>query len=105
MSRYSVTREELIDAIANIEIRNVRTDGPAKGLAVADDLADAILLQLSPEAAAGDPPVTGGMREFTCGLCGGVFGTNWPLDEVQCAHCEARRCPSCRTWFGAEVGI
>jgi hypothetical protein len=44
--RYVMTRAQLIDAIANIEIRNVATAGPAAHLVVADDVADAILSQI-----------------------------------------------------------
>jgi hypothetical protein len=43
---WTITRIQLIDALANIEVRDVKTSGPAKGLVVAEDMADAILSQL-----------------------------------------------------------
>ena len=46
-----------------------------------------------------------GERNFfdvTCGACGGEFGTNFRITEIECAHCEARRCPHCGGWFGGD---
>jgi DNA-directed RNA polymerase subunit RPC12/RpoP len=61
---------------------------------------------------ADDQPVLGddvrpreGERNFwdvTCGACGAEFGTNFRVEEIACPECEARRCPHCRHWFGAE---
>lgn len=49
---WTVTRAQLIDALANIEVHPVLLTGRDKGVAVADDMADAILSQL-PQADAG----------------------------------------------------
>jgi hypothetical protein len=43
---WTLTRSQLIDALANIEVRNVKTTGPMAGKVIADDLADAVLKQL-----------------------------------------------------------
>ena len=43
-----------------------------------------------------------GMRDLTCGACGGVFGTNFHEEQIECAHCDARRCPHCGEWFGRD---
>lgn len=43
---WTLTRDQLIDAIANIEIRGIKATGPMAGKAVADDFADAILHQI-----------------------------------------------------------
>jgi hypothetical protein len=43
---WTVTRSQLIDALANIELHPVLLTGRDKGVAVADDMADAILEQL-----------------------------------------------------------
>jgi len=43
-----------------------------------------------------------GFYDVTCGGCGEEFGTNFVIEEIECAECEARRCPNCRTWFGAQ---
>jgi hypothetical protein len=43
---WTVTREQLINALANIEVRGVYLTGPMAGKVVADDVADAILSQL-----------------------------------------------------------
>ena len=43
---WTVTRAQLIDALANIEVHPVLLTGRDKGVAVADDMADAILAQL-----------------------------------------------------------
>lgn len=49
------------------------------------------------------PPVgPDGMRELTCDACGGVFGTNFSEEQIECAHCDARRCPHCGEWFGRD---
>lgn len=48
-----MTRDQLIDALANIEVRDVKVTGPDAGLLVADDLADAILSQIPGETASG----------------------------------------------------
>ncbi len=48
-ARWTCTRAQLIEALANIEIRGIKATGPAAGKVVADDFADAILSQL-PEA-------------------------------------------------------
>ena len=45
---WLVTRGQLIDALANIEIRGIKTTGPMAGQVIADDVADAILSQLAP---------------------------------------------------------
>ena len=42
------------------------------------------------------------LPEYTCGQCGETFGTNFLPDEIECAYCEARRCPHCELWFGGE---
>jgi hypothetical protein len=44
-----------------------------------------------------------GYAEFTCGLCGEVFGTNCDLADIACTECDARRCPDCGSWFGATL--
>lgn len=44
-----------------------------------------------------------GWHDVTCGICGAEFGTNFRLEEITCGECEARRCPHCGTWFGAET--
>lgn len=41
-----------------------------------------------------------GFREVECGACGKTFGTNFRTEEIECAWCEARRCPCCGSWFG-----
>jgi hypothetical protein len=43
---WTTTRSQLIDALANIEIRGVKASGPLAGKVIADDVADAILEQL-----------------------------------------------------------
>jgi hypothetical protein len=43
-----------------------------------------------------------GFCDVTCGECGEEFGTNFTAEEIECPECEARRCPDCRTWFGAQ---
>lgn len=52
------------------------------------------------------PPLPGGtlprLPEYECGSCGTVFGTNFKTEEIECPECEARRCPHCETWFGAQ---
>jgi len=48
------------------------------------------------------PPNRGPMRDLTCGACGEEFGTNFDVDKIDCPRCEARRCPCCGDWFGAE---
>jgi len=52
---WLVTRGQLIDALANIEIRGIKTTGPMAGQVIADDVADAILSQLAP-ASLGERP-------------------------------------------------
>lgn len=47
-----------------------------------------------PEATLRDLP------EYRCGQCGETFGTNFAEDEIECAYCDARRCPCCEHWFG-----
>ena len=42
------------------------------------------------------------LPEYTCGQCGETFGTNFVEDEIECAYCDARRCPHCAEWFGGE---
>lgn len=42
------------------------------------------------------------LPEYRCGQCGQTFGTNLAEDKVECAYCEARRCPHCEMWFGGE---
>lgn len=42
------------------------------------------------------------LPQFTCGQCGETFGTNFAEDEIECAYCDARRCPHCHEWFGGE---
>jgi hypothetical protein len=56
-----------------------------------------------PEAAALPPVGPDGMRDLTCGACGGEFGTNFREEEIECAYCDARRCPSCGEWFGGDL--
>jgi hypothetical protein len=48
------------------------------------------------------PRGSDGMRDLTCGACGGGFGTNFSEEEIECAHCDARRCPHCGEWFGGD---
>jgi DNA-directed RNA polymerase subunit RPC12/RpoP len=48
------------------------------------------------------PPNRGSMRDLTCGACGTEFGTNFDVDQIDCPECDARRCPHCGEWFGAE---
>ena len=43
-----------------------------------------------------------GWYDVTCGSCGEEFGTNFRIEDIDCPECEARRCPHCATWFGAE---
>lgn len=43
---WTTTRSQLIDALANIEVRGVQLPGQTKAAVVADDMADAILEQL-----------------------------------------------------------
>jgi hypothetical protein len=43
------------------------------------------------------------LPEYECGACARVFGTNFKVDEIECADCEARRCPFCRQWFGGDM--
>lgn len=43
-----------------------------------------------------------GWHDVKCGACGGEFGTNFAIDQIECAECEARRCPKCATWFGGD---
>jgi hypothetical protein len=47
---WTCTRDQLIGALANIEVRHVKLTGPMAGKVIADDVADAILSQL-PRAA------------------------------------------------------
>lgn len=42
------------------------------------------------------------MRDFTCGECGETFGTNCADNDIQCAVCDAKRCPHCKKWFGRD---
>jgi DNA-directed RNA polymerase subunit RPC12/RpoP len=42
------------------------------------------------------------MQEYTCGACGETFGTNFAEHEIECAYCDARRCPCCQSWFGGQ---
>lgn len=44
-----------------------------------------------------------GWHDVTCGSCSAQFGTNFRIEEIECAECEARRCPNCATWFGGEL--
>jgi hypothetical protein len=50
--QWTCTREQLVAALANIEIRPVRVQGLPTPVASAEDMADAILAQL-PEAGSG----------------------------------------------------
>jgi hypothetical protein len=43
------------------------------------------------------------LPEFTCGVCGETFGTNFDIEEIECP-CGARRCPHCEQWFGGDDG-
>ena len=43
---YIVTRKQLVDALAQIELRPVLLSGRDKGVIVAEDMADAILGQI-----------------------------------------------------------
>jgi hypothetical protein len=43
------------------------------------------------------------LPEYECGACARKFGTNFAIDEIECAECEARRCPFCRQWFGGDM--
>lgn len=42
------------------------------------------------------------LPEYACGQCGTTFGTNVAEDRIECPECDARRCPHCETWFGAQ---
>jgi hypothetical protein len=53
-------------------------------------------------AVAVPPALLHDLPEYTCGMCGETFGTNFLPDEIECAYCEARRCPHCELWFGGE---
>jgi hypothetical protein len=44
-----------------------------------------------------------GIKDYTCGLCGGEFGSNCRPGSIECAYCDARLCPCCGSWFG-ELG-
>jgi len=55
---------------------------------------------MMPEPAAQPAPKP--LPEYTCGSCKRVFGTNFAVEEIECAECDARRCPYCREWFGGE---
>ena len=41
------------------------------------------------------------LPQYTCGVCGETFGTNYHTEEIECP-CGARRCPHCEKWFGGE---
>lgn len=98
---WTCTRAQLIDALANIEVRGVQTSGPMAGKVIADDMADAILEQLTPdrmpEGPIGNPhPI----RSST--------GAEWTLvgyDESGFA-CLDEECPRCssRALISNEFG-
>jgi hypothetical protein len=58
-----------------------------------------------PQAASDVRPREGerGFFDVTCGACGGEHGTNFAIDQIECPHCESRRCPHCGGWFGEEL--
>jgi hypothetical protein len=51
---FTADRDRLVDAIACLTV-NVATSGPARGLILADSMADAIIAALSDQRAAPDP--------------------------------------------------
>jgi DNA-directed RNA polymerase subunit RPC12/RpoP len=42
------------------------------------------------------------IQQYTCGACGETFGSNVAEDEIECAYCDVKRCPCCRSWFGGQ---
>lgn len=51
-----------------------------------------------------DLPPLPPLPQYTCGACGETHGSNCDPDDIVCPYCEARRCPHCLKWFGAEFG-
>lgn len=98
---WTVTRAQLIDALANIEVHPVLLTGRDKGVAVADDMADAILEQIPrdsmPEGPIGSPRR---IRSST--------GTEWTLVgyDGSGSACLDEECPSCssRALISNELG-
>jgi hypothetical protein len=72
---------------------------------VKDAVFAAIVRAMTAAAAKDVRPREGEPRFFdvTCGNCGGEHGTNFAIDQIECPHCEARRCPHCGGWFGEEL--
>jgi hypothetical protein len=96
---------------ALLKIRSALQDNPTASGARREGLETVNSLDLdglldSPDAqAAPDVRSREGERGFydvTCGNCGGEHGTNFAVDQIECPHCEARRCPHCGGWFGGE---
>ena len=54
--------------------------------------------------ASADLPPLPPLPQYTCGACRETFGSNCDPDDIVCPYCEARRCPRCLKWFGAEFG-
>jgi hypothetical protein len=104
---YAARIRELSGALRQI------ASGEMPQLTLADDLAGA-LAEVARDALDDDAgreqvesdvrPRDGepGWHDVTCGACGKEFGTNFRVEEIECPECEARRCPNCRTWFGAQ---
>jgi hypothetical protein len=69
---WTLTRSQLIDALANIELHPVLLTGRDKGVAVAGDMADAILGELSAAASDGDLAPGPGDVAFETALDGGT---------------------------------
>jgi hypothetical protein len=79
--QWACTREQLVAALASIEIRPVRVPGRAASVVGAEDMADAILGQL-PEVAAG--------RRGTCGAhLRQRIDTALQDSTDRCARCKA----------------
>jgi hypothetical protein len=49
------------------------------------------------KGAPGDPGFPS-MLDYTCGECGGKFGSNCSPGDIECTECEARLCSSCGHW-------
>lgn len=64
-------------------------------------MADTTTRAASPASGTTPPP----LPEYTCGNCGGTFGTNCTLDDIACTECRAHRCPRCAGWFGGDADV